>query len=285
MFFVKKLLRLLLVAFSFALYNESNAQPIFDYQEIIADTQFVSVKQKFNAILNQHPLLIAHKKVEAGKIIPRHSENRTGLFLIALLFLFLFAGIKNVFFRHFTNLFKVFTTVNISKRQMKEQLENNTRASALFLVLYFFCVSFVLYLLLIRESVFPSHYSAFIKYAVCLLITICFYFLKTGFSKMLAWIFNKESVFHEYQFTNSMINEFTGLFLFPVSIFLFISSGNVLVVMLILSIILLIGMNFFKYVRLLGLMKKMLSMDFLHFFLYICAFEIMPLLVLIKLAR
>ncbi len=285
MFFVKKLYLIILILISFAFTINSNAQSVFDYQTIITDPQLTTIKQKYQAVLDQHPLVSEQKKGAAGKIIPRNAENRTGIFLISLLLLFVFAGIKNTFFRHFSNLFKVFTTTNISKRQMKEQLENNSRASALFLVLYFFCVSFILYLLLSNESLFSSKYTSISKYGICLLATICFYFLKNGLVKMLAWIFNKETNYHEYQFTNSMINEFTGLFLFPLNIFLLIFNGNLLSVILAISILLLVAMNFFKYIRLAGLMKKMLTMNFVHFFLYLCAFEIMPLLVLIKLAR
>jgi hypothetical protein len=102
---------------------------------------------------------------------------------------------------------------------------------------------------------------------------------------MLAWIFNKENNYHEYQQTNIMINEFTGLFLFPLSIFLLILNGKLVGFFLAISILLIVAMNFLKYIRLAGLVKKMLSMNFLHFFLYLCAFEIIPLLVLIKLAR
>ena len=102
---------------------------------------------------------------------------------------------------------------------------------------------------------------------------------------MLAWIFNRENNYHDYQFTNTMINEFTGLFLFPLSIFLLLFNGKLVSIILTISILLLVAMNLFKYIRLIGLMKKMLSMNFIHFFLYLCAFEIMPLLVLIKVAR
>ena len=285
MLLVKNFFLIVIVLISFAFTIKGNAQAVFDYQAIITDAQLVTIKQKYHAVLSQHPLVSEQKKGCAGKIIPRNAENRTGIFLISLLLLFVFAGIKNAFFRHFSNLFKVFTTTNISKRQMKEQLENNSRASALFLILYFFSISFILYLLLSNESLFYSKYTPISKYSICLLATICFYFFKNGVVKMLAWIFNKETNYHEYQFTNSMINEFTGLFLFPLSVFLLIFNGNLLSVILFISILLLAAMNFFKYIRLAGLMKKMLSMNFLHFFLYLCAFEIMPLLVLIKLAR
>jgi hypothetical protein len=282
---VKNFFLIVIVLISFAFTIKSNAQLVFDYQTIISDVQLVTVKEKYQAVLGQHPLVFEQKKGGTGKIIPRNTENRTGIFLISLVLLFVFAGIKNAFFRHFSNLFKVFTTTNISKRQVKEQLENNSRASTFFLILYFFSISFILYLLFSSESLFYSKYTPISKYGICLSATIFFYFFKNGLAKMLAWIFNKEANYHEYQFTNSMINEFTGLFLFPLSVFLLIFNGNLLSVILAISILLLVAMNFFKYIRLVGLMKKMLSMNFVHFFLYLCAFEIMPLLVLIKLAR
>jgi hypothetical protein len=282
---VKKIYLRILVLIVCALTIQSNAQPIFNYQDIIVDTHLTTVKKKYQAVIAQHPLISEQKNGGAGEIIPRYVENRTGIFLISLFLLFVFAGIKNTFFTHFTNLFKVFTTINSAKRLIKDQLENNSRANALFLVLYFFCISFIVYLLISNDPMFFSKHTSFTKYTACLLAVICFYFLKNGIVKMLAWIFNKENNYHEYQQTNIMINEFTGLFLFPLSIFLLILNGKLVGFLLAISILLIVAMNFLKYIRLAGLVKKMLSMNFLHFFLYLCAFEIIPLLVLIKLAR
>ena len=285
MFFVKKIFLSIVVLISFAFTTKSTAQSVFDYQTIFVDTHLTTVKQKYQAVLGQHPLVSEEKKGATGKIILRNVENRTGIFLITLFLLFVFAGIKNTFFRYFSNLSMVFTTINSSKRQLKEQLDNNSRASVLFLALYFFSVSFIFYLLFLNESFFPSKYISTAKYGICLLATISFYFIKNGLVKMLAWIFNRENNYHDYQFTNTMINEFTGLFLFPLSIFLLLFNGKLVSIILTISILLLVAMNLFKYIRLIGLMKKMLSMNFIHFFLYLCAFEIMPLLVLIKVAR
>ncbi len=285
MFFVKKIFLSIVVLISFAFTTKSTAQSVFDYQTIFVDTHLTTVKQKYQAVLGQHPLVSEEKKGATGKIILRNVENRTGIFLITLFLLFVFAGIKNTFFRYFSNLSMVFTTINSSKRQLKEQLDNNSRASFLFLALYFFSVSFIFYLLFLNESFFPSKYISTAKYGICLLATISFYFIKNGLVKMLAWIFNRENNYHDYQFTNTMINEFTGLFLFPLSIFLLLFNGKLVSIILAISILLLVAMNLFKYIRLIGLMKKMLSMNFIHFFLYLCAFEIMPLLVLIKVAR
>ena len=285
MFFVKKIFLSIVVLISFAFTTKSIAQSVFDYQTIVVDTHLTTVKQKYQAVLGEHPLVSEEKKGATGKIILRNVENRTGIFLITLFLLFVFAGIKNAFFRYFSNLSMVFTTINSSKRQLKEQLDNNSRASFLFLALYFFSVSFIFYLLFLNESFFPSKYISMAKYGICLLATISFYFIKNGLVKMLAWIFNRENNYHDYQFTNTMINEFTGLFLFPLSIFLLLFNGKIVSIILTISILLLVAMNLFKYIRLIGLMKKMLSMNFIHFFLYLCAFEIMPLLVLIKVAR
>jgi hypothetical protein len=247
---VKKIFLSIVVLISFAFTTKSTAQSVFDYQTIVVDTHLTTVKQKYQAVLGEHPLVSEEKKGATGKIILRNVENRTGIFLITLFLLFVFAGIKNTFFRYFSNLSMVFTTINSSKRQLKEQLDNNSRASFLFLALYFFSVSFIFYLLFLNESFFPSKYISTAKYGICLLATISFYFIKNGLVKMLAWIFNRENNYHDYQFTNTMINEFTGLFLFPLSIFLLLFNGKLVSIILTISILLLVAMNLFKYIRL-----------------------------------
>lgn len=284
-YIVKKIIIYFIVVLTSIFCNELKAQLNFNFQDVIADSQYLSIKDKYNAALNQHPLIIEKKSVVAGTIKIRKSENRTLAFFITMLLLFVFAGIKNIFFKHFTNLYRVFTTFNISKRQMKEQLENNTRASAFFLVIYILCMSYLFFILLKDKIGSLNKFTYSMQFLYFLLIVTIAYFLKLLFSKMIAWIFNELTIFQEYQFTNNIINEFTGLFLFPICIFLILVKGNIFSTLLILGISLVICMEVFKYIRLMGIVKKLLRIDFLHFFMYICAFEILPLLVLIKLAR
>lgn len=249
---------------------------------VLADSSLKTIQTRTEQIIELHPFIHEKMVIELGNPNPRKGKNKSGLFFIALLCLFLFAGIKIIFERHVLNLIRVFTQFHISKRQLKDQLENDNRASLVFSLLYFMSTGYLLFVLVKKYSFHFQETSNLLAILLCIGISGGLYILKIILIKWIAWVFQYHDAATQYVFNSSIVQEFATLFLFPICIILFITQGNLNHWILMLGLIIFCIMLIFKYIRLSGILKNLLRFDLIHFLLYICAFEIVPILTLAK---
>ncbi|HPI53688.1 MAG TPA: DUF4271 domain-containing protein [Chitinophagaceae bacterium] len=262
---------------------ESRGAYLPDIQSLLADSSGQSADVIVNNLIQHHPL-VREKVVAApgdGKIRP--SKNQSGPFFGALALLFVFAGVRVVFERHVNNLIKIFTQFSISKRQLKDQLENDSRASVVLKVLYFISTGYLLFAVLHRYTFITQHRSTFISVILCTGLMGGLFILKSVLIHILAWVFQNKEAASLYQFNTSLAQEFAALLLFPLCILLVLSSSSIYQTILFISVIVFSVMLIYKYIRISGILKKMLRVDIIHFLLYLCAFEIIPILTLARL--
>lgn len=254
-----------------------------DIQSVLADSSGKSAETMTQELIQHHPL-VQVKVVPAqgdGKIRP--SKNQSGPFFGALALLFIFAGVRVVFERHVNNLVKIFTQFSISKRQLKDQLENDSRASVVLKVLYFISTGYLLFALLHRYTFLFHHRSVVVSVMLCTGLMGGLFVLKSILIHTLAWVFQQKEAASLYQFNSSLTQEFAALLLFPLCILLLLSSSSIYQTLLILATVVFAVMLIYKYIRISGILKKMLRVDIIHFLLYLCAFEIIPILTLARL--
>jgi hypothetical protein len=233
--------------------------------------------------LNLHPLLIEKENLAIGTSKNRTTNNKTGTFFLALAFLFILSLLKHGFPSYFNNLFSIFTTIGTSKRHMKEQLENDSRASVGFYILYIISLSFVVFTALETYSdTFKAH-PKYIIYLVSLVCVISLLGVKSLLIKIVAWIFQQQEAEKQYSFNSTLVNEFAGMLLFPICILMLLLTGKTKLVLLIIALIVLSILIIYKYLKNIKILNNLLRLNFIHFLLYLCAFELLPTLVLTKL--
>lgn len=279
----KLLLFFLLCGLSF-FSTPSRGQGIINIDKVVTDSSLNSAQHRLEKLIDLHPFVHNKIVIELGNPNLRKGINKTSLFFTALLCLFLFAGIKIVFERHVLNLIRVFTLFHISKRQLKDQLENDNRASLVFSLLYFMSTGYLLFVLIKKYSFHFQENSNFLAMLMCIGISGGLYIVKIGLIKWIAWVFQYNEAASQYVFNSSIVQEFATLFLFPICIILYVTQGNLNHWILMLGLIIFCIMLIFKYIRLSGILKNLLRFDLIHFLLYICAFEIVPILTLAKMA-
>lgn len=263
------------------IYFNVKGQHQLDSNSVVNTSSFV--KEALNTNLELHPMLISKTTSEILVSHVREGSNKTLSFFIALGFLFLLAFVKQLFPMYFNNLFSVFTEFTVSKRQMKEQLENDTRASFGFYILYVISLGYVIYTALLAYSNLDSHYPKLVLFLASLAGVIVLLVLKSGIVRLLSWVFQKQEIVKQYLFNNTIVNEFAGMILFPICILLLIANPQIGSFLLQMSLGVLAILLIYKYIRNFRTINNLLRIDFIHFLLYLCAFEILPLLVLFKL--
>lgn len=228
----------------------------------------------FQSILAQTPSdsLNGQIRVFQGKEI---------IFYLLVFLLILFAFLKRAFPKYFTDMFRLFFRTTLKHRQVREQLIQ-TPVPSLFLNVFFviaggFYVSFLL-----------QHYEVnpvgnfWLLALYCCLGLAAAYFIKFIGLKVSGWLFNMEEVAESYIFIIFIINKMLGIMLLPFLVLLAFSSGDIYTFSLTLSWSVIAGLLIYRFILTYAAIRNQVKVNPFHFFLYILAFEIAPLLLVYK---
>lgn len=240
-----------------------------------------SMLQSHVLSLESNPMLSVTKTKEILSVKLRESDNRTLEFFIALLVLLILGLLKQMFPQYLENLFSVFNVFGASRKAQKGQLENDSKASLGFYVVYLINLAFVSFTA-VRLFIPEGRYTTLSMIGIASLSVLVVVGVKSLLTAFVAWIFKQDDLAKVYRFNNSIVNEFTGMFLLPVSLLLLLTQGKVHHILATIALLILAISLIFKYLRNSSLIISLLRIDFLHFLLYLCAFEIVPIVVLLK---
>ena len=203
------------------------------------------------------------------------------LFYAVIALLFLYGFIIQIAPQYIGKLFSQFSQSSLRMMQNREQLLQNSLAS--FVMNIGFVVSFSLMatLIIFNAHLLPINFWEGFLY-------MCLFFLGLYVGKFICltiagYIFNTNELVQTYIFVVFMINKVLGILLIPfIGILAFakpilhpfaIAGAGFLIALLIL----------YRYLFSLTSVRNKLHVSSFHFFLYLCAFEIIPLLILYKL--
>jgi hypothetical protein len=235
----------------------------------------------YAAVLKQHPYYNFFGKPIHQTSSERHVTSKDGLFYLLLVIILYFALVRVLFFRYLDNMFTLFFRASLKQKQIREQLLQTPLPSLLLNIQ--FAVTGGIY-----ASFLLSYYRLFPTIPLPLLMVYCtvalgfIYFCKFLTLKFLGWIFSIEEATDMYIFIVFMVNKMLGVALLPFIVLMAFSGPAVLGLLVTLSY-LLIGLAFlYRYIIAFAPVRKQINVSQFHFFLYLCGFEIIPLLVIYK---
>ena len=196
--------------------------------------------------------------------------------------LIFFAFIRNTFGRYLQDLAKLFFRTTIKQRQVKEQLMAAPLPSLLLNIL--FIISGGVYLALVFE-----HFGMGREFNFWLLILYCaagltlIYLGKFLVLKIMGWLLRLSDATDAYTFVVFTTNKIIGIALLPFIVMLAFSSPDIAEVALTLSFIVVGGLFLYRFYLSYVSVYRLVKLQFLHFLLYLAAFEIAPLLLINKL--
>ena len=203
------------------------------------------------------------------------------LFYIMVALLLFFAFIKFSFSKYFIDLFRVAFKTTLKQRQIGEQLIQTPLPSML--LNFFFLITASLYISFVLQ-----HYHLAMGYDFWLLCFYCFvalaviYMIKFLSLKFFGWLFNISATTDGYIFIVFMINKIIGIYILPFLILLAFTDDNIYQVAFALSYIGIFALLAYRFILSYGLVRNQIRVNPFHFFLYLCAFEIVPLLLIYK---
>lgn len=206
-----------------------------------------------------------------------HKENE--FYLLATIILF-FGLIRVVFSKYMQNLFTLFFRVSLKQKQIREQL-SQTPLPSLLLNIFFVIVTGTFAAFLFRYYNKLADINFWLLIIYCSLTISIIYVLKFFILKFTGWVFNLSAAINAYIFIVFLINKLLAIFLLPLVILIAFQSAESDIWVTISYILIVIAL-IYRYLASFGPIRSEIKVKQIHFFLYLCAFEIAPLLLIYK---
>lgn len=238
--------------------------------------------RQFDSLLyNNHPFY-PFKDPIRRKLVERQWEGKEIYFYFIMGLLIFFALIKNAFPRYLQDISRLFFRTTIKQRQIKEQLMQAPLPSLLLNVL--FVLSGGMYISLLRDHFDLAEELPFwVVYSYACLGLTLIYLVKYVSLKIIGWIFRVSASTDAYIFIVFTTNKILGITLLLFIVLLSFTEGFVQSASLNLSFIVIAAFFLYRFFLAFMAVHRELKMEFIHFVLYLLAFEVIPLLLINKL--
>jgi hypothetical protein len=208
-------------------------------------------------------------------------ESFEGIFYFMVGLLFYFAIVKFFFGKYVANLMTLFFRASMRQQQLREQVLQSPFPSLL--LNFLFVLSGGLYgAYLMRFYHYGSQDRFWFHFQYCTIILALLYLLKFLILKIIGWIFNLNRAVDIYLFVVFMTNKIIGSFLLPFLVLITFSGPLLTEIGITLSIIMVCLFYVYRFIAAYSALYKEIKISGLHFILYLCAFEIAPLLLIYK---
>jgi len=219
---------------------------------------------------------------DAGPPVEIHQPNsKDSLFYLIVAILFYFASIRIFFEKYFNNLLTLFFRVSLRQQQIREQVLQTPLPSLLLNIL--FVISAGLY------ACFLLHYSRWgagvrfwILYLNCMALLAAIYLVKFVVLKFIGWVFSISRATDIYIFIVFLVNKMLGIFLLPFLIVIIFSGQEGREVFITISLAMVFVLWGYRVLASYRPVRNEIKLTPFYFLLYLCAFEIAPLLLIYK---
>jgi len=213
--------------------------------------------------------------------IQRSISDYDIVFYILIFIVFFLGLVKTAFPKYVNSIFSLSFQATFRQTQTKEQMSQNFFPAFMLNVLFVLCGG-----LFITQFAEFNHWARLpfwqlFVYSTAILLII--YLVKYIVISFTGWVFNAKEAASEYGFVVFLINKLLGVVIIPLLFFIAYADAKTKNIAITIVICLAIFSLAIRYLVSLARIRKNLSITAFHFFIYLCAVEIMPLLVIYKL--
>ena len=210
-----------------------------------------------------------------------NTERPAFLFWLVIFLVLFFSVLMMVFRGELGNIYRAFTNENFMKLLHRQGSGFIYPAHVLYYIFFFFNAALFLHLASHRLLGVPA-----LQLPVYLMILICIILLLAGKQVLLyilGGIFPFRKTVYRYGFMITIFSLVLGLLLFPLNVLIAYTSPFISMVVVVIGIIIVGCVYGYRFLRGIFLSRKYLSLYKFHFFMYLCAVEVAPLAIIIKL--
>jgi hypothetical protein len=207
-------------------------------------------------------------------------QSKDEIFYLLCGLAFLVALVRLVFPKYFNGLFLMLFQTSFRQRQTKEQMAQDHLPSLLLNLVFIASGGIYFEFILMRYGLDQFSFWWLLLYSTSILSII--YLGKFLFLIFSGWIFNEKTAANTYIFVVFLVNKVIGIALIPFLLIMAFSSDDIVQIAVVVSIFVVGILFFYRYLVSLGTFHREFKVSALHFFLYLCAVEILPLLLIYK---
>jgi len=222
--------------------------------------------------INLRPIALLEKE--------RNPQGKDELFYILVGLVALVAFTKAIFPKYFINMFSLFFQTTYRQKQAVEQLTHNKVSSILLNIVFIGCMATYVSLILNYKGLVHINFWVLLGYSVAAIASI--YLFKFIFLNFIGWAFNARESLESYTFVVFLSNKIIAIILLPFVFLIAFNEGEIAKICLFVTYGLLGLALLYRYFVVMGTLRNELRFHALHFFLYLCAVEILPLLLIYK---
>lgn len=208
-------------------------------------------------------------------------QRKDWLFYLITGLLFFLAVLRLSYLKYFNNLFRLFFRTTLRQTQLRDQLLQSQLSSMLFNFFFFLSAGTYLFLL-IRYYDVTITTGKWKELGICMGLVAVLYMTKYSVLKATGWVLGIKPAIETYTFIVFLVNKVLGVLLVPFIVLLAFASNSISKVALTLSLLMVMGMFVYRFIRSYLPIQNEIKVSRFHFFLYLCAFEITPLLLIYK---
>ncbi len=201
---------------------------------------------------------------------------------VVLTILFLLGYVRFRYSRSFADLFS--STVNINKLReiMRQELVVTSTASQILLIASLLSIAMFFYLFVkVFDLKISIGLNGFLLYATILTGLVFIYGFKFIFLKLIQLLYDGDYSLREYNYNINLYLKVAGIVLIPIVIILASSSSINSEFLAILGLFIVLSSMIWRYWR--GFQNAQLfRISFFYIILYLCAFEILPVITMAK---
>ncbi|MFT4025096.1 MAG: DUF4271 domain-containing protein [Flavihumibacter sp.] len=216
-------------------------------------------------------------------IQPYTGKGKEAVFYVIFGLFLLLALVRFGFSRYFNHIFTVFFRASLKQKQIREQLAQTPLPSLLLNLLFVgtggLYAAFVLHE---KGSGRLDGLNFWLLYGYCVGGLILLYCGKYFILKMLGWTLRIEQTVDTYIFIVFLCNKVLAVFLLPLLMVAAFAAPGLVTISMTVSYVVVIGVFLYRYISSYGYINREVKTSRFHFFLYLCAFEVAPLLLIYK---
>ena len=208
-------------------------------------------------------------------------QSRTILFYVMVGILLIFALIRLWYSKYLANLFTLFFRVSMRQHQIREQVLQSPLPSLLLNGL-FVITGGLFATFLLKTYRYGARTDFWLLFLYCAWILALIYLVKFLLLKLAGWIFGIQLATDTYIFIVFLTNKILGIFLLPFIVILSFSGDLARQILITVGLAMIFLFYIYRFIVSFEPVRKEIKVSGFHFFLYLCAFEILPLFLIYK---
>ena len=160
-------------------------------------------------------------------------------------------------------------------------MEQDGQASLMINLFFLLSAGLFITLMIQQYQWLDMPYWKLYAYATAVLALI--YLGKYLFVSFAGWVFNNSQSASSYLFLVAVVNRIMGVVLLPLIVIMAFAEAPIAMIALTIAFGVVTLLFFYRYIVSFGLLRSELQVNPFHFFLYLCAVEILPMALIYKL--